>query len=246
MSRTLVDDALDRLRFLIDSSPRNVGWLRKLGLPEIQSAVYHELPWVGLSGGRRGASSATRWSRMAPLIERLDVRSAVDIGGNSGWFAFKLAELGIPCVVVDRDPRMLRVGLYVRKRSGLRQATFMALDLTPDALGMVPPSDCCVVLSVWHHFVRDYGRETADAMLAQLWARTGSVLFFDSGEDEMPTSWGMPTFAPDAETWLARHLTSICTGGQVIHLGRHDALGPDDEPCERNLFAVVRGALPAA
>jgi hypothetical protein len=30
------------------------------------------------------------------------------------------------------------------------------------------------------------------------------------------------------------------SGGEVVHLGVHDALGPDNEPCMRNLYAVIR------
>jgi hypothetical protein len=68
------------------------------------------------------------------------------------------------------------------------------------------------------------------------------VLFFDTGESEMPASYGLPSMTPDARAWLEDYLGRTCGGGRVEHLGRHRAFDPEGGPVERNLFAVVRTA----
>jgi hypothetical protein len=65
-------------------------------------------------------------------------------------------------------------------------------------------------------------------------------MFFDTGEDEMPPSFGLPEMTPDTRTWLEGYLSSTCAGSEVRHLGTHAAFDADGNPCRRNLFAVVR------
>ena len=65
-------------------------------------------------------------------------------------------------------------------------------------------------------------------------------MFFDTGENEMPACFGLPAMTPDPRSWLEHYLSDTCPGGEVRHLGRHAAFDADGNPCERNLFAVVR------
>lgn len=240
LRRQPVDDLFDWLRFRVDTFPRSLAWLAPLGLPELHNSTYHELPWVGVRAGRRTESTKTRWERIAPLVEDYDVRSVVDIGSSAGWFGFTLAERGIPTIAVERSPRGLRLGLYTRKKSGLDDVSFLAMEVTPTTVGQLPAADSVLLLSVWHHFVREWGLEAATGMLAEIWEKTGTLLFFETGEDEMPASWHLPPMLPDARSWLTEFLAEVCQGASIVHLGFHDALGPENEPCRRNLFVAVR------
>jgi membrane-associated phospholipid phosphatase len=240
LRRQPVDDLFDWLRFRIDTFPRSVAWLQPLGLSELHDSTYHDLPWVGVRSGRRVESTRTRWEQIAPLVEANDVRAVVDRGSSAGWFGFMLAERGIPTIAVERSPRGLRVGFYTRKKSGLDDVSFLAMEVTPSTAPLLPAADCILLLSIWHHFVREWGLEAATGMLAEIWDKAGSVLFFETGEDEMPASWRLPAMLPDSRSWLTDFLGEVCVGARVVHLGEHDALGPENEPCRRNLFALVR------
>jgi len=236
--RKPVDDMLDWLRFRVDTFPRNVGWLRPLGLPEVHDSTYHDLPWVGVEAGRRPQGTRTRWERIRPLLAEYDVRSALDIGASSGWFSFKLAEYGVPSMAVERGLRGLRLGTYTRKRSGLEDVSFLSMDVTRPRCRGSPrrtASSCspCGITS----FAR--GLEAGTRILRELWQKTGALLVFETGESEMPRSWGLPEMLPDPRTWLTRYLEQSCAGGTVVHLGLHDALSPNNVPYRRNLFAVV-------
>ena len=116
----------------------------------------------------------------------------------------------------------------------------LLLDVTPDSVELLPSADAFIFLSTWHHLVRDHGVDGATRALGTLWDRTGSVLFFDTGETEMPASWGLPDMQPTPEEWLSAYLARTCPGGRVVPLGRHAAFGPENEDCSRSLFAVVR------
>jgi hypothetical protein len=116
----------------------------------------------------------------------------------------------------------------------------MILGVAPETVGLLPEADVVIVLSVWHHFVRTNGLDDATMLMGRIWARTRCVLFFDTGESEMPASYNLPEMSPDSRTWLGRYLAGVCTNGEVRHLGVHAAFDADGEPALRNLFAIVR------
>lgn len=239
LRRAPLDNALDAVRFRIDTFPRRLGVLRLLRSAHLESATpYQDLPWVGLEHARRGAASQARWEVMLPLIEGLQVRSAVDIGANAGWFCFAFDRAGVPAVAIDSEERNLRIGIYARRHAPQpSQVQFMLMDVEPDTVDLLPPGDAVLFLAVWHHVVKARGFATASALLRGIWGKTGRVLFFETGELELPEGWGLPEMAPDPRTWLTRYLASVCEGGNVVHVGSFDAgIGA----AQRNLFAVVR------
>jgi hypothetical protein len=219
-----MDDLLDQLRFRIDTLP---------------NGLYQPVPGLPIRAAR-ATGSQSRWRAIKEVVERLGVRSAVDIGACEGYFALELGALGIPAIAVESEPSNYRTALFAARRSGRGNVGVLALEVTPANVSTLPPADCVLCLSVWHHFVRSYGFPTATGMLGQIWAQTRRVLFFDTGEAEMTPDYGLPAMGPDTRQWLATYLAETCPDGTVEHLGAHRAFAPGGEPCERNLFAVVR------
>lgn len=217
VSRRRVDDILDTLRFRLDTFP---------------DGAYQPVPGLADTPSMRSEGSRSRWDAMRPVIERSDVRSAVDIGANVGYFSLALASLGIPTVAVERDPASVRTLLFAARRSNARNVGVLALDVDPATVGLIPRADCVLFLSLWHHLARRHGLEHATEMLKAIWDRTERVLFFESPR---PSS----TAAAPSE-WFTRYLGEHCAGGRVEHLGRHPA--SEGNPIPRDLFAIVRGA----
>ena len=118
--------------------------------------------------------------------------------------------------------------------------------MNADTVELVPPADATVFLSLWHHLVKMQGLRTATDITARLWDGTRKVMFFDTGEDEMDESFDLPEMAPDPRTWIAGYLAETCPDSEVRHLGTHAAFDAAGNPCERNLFAVVRTAQSSA
>jgi hypothetical protein len=54
-------------------------------------------------------------------------------------------------------------------------------------------------------------------LLGMIWDRTGKVLFFDSGEDEMTPDFELPEMTPDSRSWLAGYLAETCEGSRIEH-----------------------------
>ncbi|WP_217240864.1 hypothetical protein [Streptomyces sp. AC555_RSS877] len=65
-------------------------------------------------------------------------------------------------------------------------------------------------------------------------------MFFDSGEDEMPATFGLPPMVPTPDAWLTDYLQNHCSGARIEHLGRHRAFDAAGLPTDRALFAAIR------
>jgi hypothetical protein len=224
-NRERLDHWIDLLRLRLDTFPRG-----------------RYQPVAALPGrvAKRADGSRSRWDAISPLVSELGVRTAVDIGASEGYFSIQLGAMGVTTVALEAAPANQRTALLAVRRSGLDNVGVLAFEVRDDTVEMVPPADCAVFLSLWHHLVLHNGFEGATAITSRIWSGTAKVMFFDTGENEMPPSFGLPRMEPDARTWLERYLADACPGGEVRHLGEHAAFDADGNPCHRNLFAVVR------
>jgi SAM-dependent methyltransferase len=235
LRRRNLDAALDWARFRVDTFPRTGPLVR------ISSMSYHPMPWVGITKGKRASGSWSRWRAIASVLDERDgVATALDLGAGTGFFTISLAERGLATIGVEQDPPAYRTALYAIERSGVANTGLVILTIGPETVELLPSADAVVFLSLWHHFVRAYGIDAATELLGAIWARTRRVLFFDTGENEMPASFRLPPMEPDARTWLTTFLGRVCEGGSVTHLGLHDAFDAEGRPAQRNLFAVSR------
>jgi len=191
-------------------------------------------------GGERAGGTRTRWEQIAPLVADLKVASALDVGCNSGWFTYKLADAGIATIGVESDPPMARTSIYVARRARPRRMGLLFLHVDATTVDMLPEVDCVLFLSVWHHMVRDSGLATADGILASLWGKARKVLVFDTGEAECTAEFHLPEMTPTPRVWLESQLAEVCTGAEIRNLGRHAAFAPDGTKCDRELIALVR------
>ena len=173
---------------------------------------------------------SARWEAMRPHIEQQDPRTALDIGAAEGFYAMRLAELGLSVVALEakeRPSRVLRDALAVGRIEGVAQ---LRMTITPSNVTMLPNADVVLLLAVWHHWVRIHGLDTANAMLGTVWARTGRILLFETGE-RMPAHYGLPDPGPDPARTFGTLLGEVCADARIEALGRF----PD-----RTLFAVTR------
>lgn len=222
--RRLVDHRLDLLRLWLDSFPH--GLYQPVDLPA--------------RSAKRATGTRSRWEQIRRVVKRCAPATAMDLGANAGFFSIQLGRLGVRTLAVDAERATLRMASMAIRRSGQDNVALMQLELTPGAAELLPHVDASLFLSVWHHLVRHQGIDDATAITERIWERTAKVMFFDSGEDEMDASFGLPALEPTAEAWYADYLSRVCAGSRVEHLGRHDAFDGAGNPCRRNLFAVIR------
>ena len=223
--RSWIDTPLDRLRFKLDTFP---------------VMDYQPLPWLGLRTAGRATGVESRWNAIREFAEGLNIRSVLDIGANAGFFAIAFAKRGVNVIAIENEPKFHRICLYAIRRLKLENVGLLFWTVDPSNVQMVPPADCILFLSVWHHMVRAYGHDAATQVLETLWAKTGQVIFFETGECEMPECYNLPEMTPDPATYLRDYLRETCADGEVVHLGLHDTLFPQRTPVKRSLFAVVK------
>ena len=223
--RGLLDDALDWLRYRVDHST----------VPH-----YQPLPWPTRRRHTRAEGVTSRWEAMLPVIREVAPASAADIGCNVGWYSQRLASLGIPTVGIEGYAPYYRTALYSAKRAPSRKLAITVMTIDEENVRLLPRDDCTLFLSIWHHLVRDQGLDEATAVLSGVWRRTGKVLFFESGEQEMGPEYRLPNLTPDPRQWFTRYLGDVCVGAEVRHLGLHHGGEGGPDVAWRNLFAVAR------
>ncbi len=182
----------------------------------------------------------SRWERIAPLLQDHGVETLLDIGCNVGWFSINAAKMGISVIGLEIMPKNYRTLIFTRNKLNMVNLGVLILDLSPRNVSLLPMTDAVLFMSVWHHLVRLHGLEGATKTLRCIWRKTARVLFFETGEDEMPLKFNLPDFGPDAKAWITEYLLKSCTGAEVLHLGKHRAFAPDGSICKRNLFAIVK------
>ena len=227
--RARVQHTIDALQFQFDVFP---------------ALTYQPLPWLGLKKARRGIGTEARWAAIEAALHAEVIDSAVDIGCNTGYFCFSLAAKGIPTLGVDRDDRSLRIAQYAASRMRAQGVGFCKMDLTPDTMRLLPQADLVLLLSVWHHWVRGYGLEVASELLTEVWKKSQKVLFFETGEIEMPADFGLTMLKASPRQWLEDYLYAMCADAHVMWLGAFKAFAPQGDETQkvvyRNLFKITR------
>lgn len=204
---------LDSFRFFVDNHPRRT--------------AYQPLPWLRLEGGRRAKGSAERWKAIRPELERLNARTALDIGANAGFLTIAMGQVGINVMAVETDPRHVRTISYARRKLELDNVLVLDGWLEPGSIRLLPEVDVTVFLSVWHHWVRVFGLESATEMTEVMWKRTRRALFFDTGGSELQADYDLPVFRQGDESWLGEYLSTTCGSEHVVRtLGAYQAFKP--------------------
>lgn len=236
--RETILSQIDKLAFRIAT--------RKFGLfgPTV---TYQDLPWSGISGSRRAAGSRGRFAAMQSFLqaENLPAETVLDVGCNVGFFALSFVNQGALAYGVEMDPLPLRTATLSSKHIATGTFVPVPLTCTPETTRLLPQCDVSICLSIWHHWVRHQGLAAATEILQNIWARTNGVLFFDTGENEMPAEYNLPFKDGDAVQWLREYLRNQLAGSAVSELGRFAAFAPDhrdevEANLTRSLFAIRR------
>lgn len=222
-----VQNIVEKIQFRMDIFP---------GLP------CQPLPWIGLHKSKRGIGTAARWKAIDGAISKMPIQSALDIGSNAGFFAFNLGVNNIPTIGREMNDSLFRIARYAAKKLNLGNVSFLKMDINDGNVHLLPKVDIVLLLSVWHHWVRNFGFDAVTRLLSTVWSRCGVSLFFESGEGEMPEEYGLPDMLPTAREWFTTYPQQNCQGSRVDHLGvfKAFALGGDETESVvyRNLFQV--------
>lgn len=166
-------------------------------------------------------------------------RTLVDLACSYGWFVAQFAERGVDALGVEADPIAKRIG---RIAYGLRDDQVVHSYLQPflaaaEAEGCT--FDITLMLSIYHHFLRDPRIAHPECILQQVDRLTGRVLFCDFGQAH--EAWFADSLPEWNEDFIANYLRRHTSFSEVVKLGvDHDNIEPYQANYGRTLFACVR------
>ena len=206
---------------------------------------YQPVPLINSAIAKRTVGCQSRLLMIRECLSAHEITKGivVDYGCNVAFFSLNLSVEGFFAFGVEENERLLSIGYTVSNLFGARMFCPIQLRVTLETVDLIPDSDVTLCLSIWHHWVRTMGLHDATRLLKTIHAKTRRIMFFDTGEREMPQHYYLPFENKDARSWLQQYLREEL-GGMVLWLGQHKAFTPghteDDKPVMRNLFAVVK------
>lgn len=212
------------------------------------SIIYQPLPWLNLVEGRRTVGCQRRRSAIKKYLEEQSMRPSItlDVGANIGYFSLSFAEMGAVAYAVEAEPLNMRIANIARNQMPPDTGTFVPLRLmcTAENAELLPSSNVTLCLSIWHHWVRHIGLDGATQILRVLLKKTSDVLFFDTGENEMPGYYNLPFAGHDSKIWLNEYLCDLNGGDGVSCIGEYEAFTPSTDEnagnVTRSLFAIQK------
>jgi SAM-dependent methyltransferase len=161
----------------------------------------------------------------------------IDFGANSGFFSLGLAEKIQHVYAVDSSRHSIDILNTICRIKNISNISTIQKKITPVAIHEFPVVDYSLVLSIWHHWVKDFGMDKASGILHQIFQNTNKKLFFDTGASELPSKYKY-VFNDNEEIsfFLKENL-----GGRVTFLQDHAAFSNFDGKriaTKRGLFCV--------
>ncbi len=154
--------------------------------------------------------SQDRWDAIEPVLGK-GQGSVLDIGCNLGFFSFKAAESGRSVIGIDHDSFNILYCKAIQSANKVDRTIFVDKNLDLEAMKNLPRFDVIFNFSVFHHWVKAYGEETAKDMMRVL-ASKCDALYFETGQpDEVGTKWApkMAFMGSDPKAWIENFLREI-------------------------------------
>ena len=182
---------------------------------------YQPDPFVELDGGSRsGRECSDRYEAFSGVLPKAPL-SFMDLGCNTGYFVFRLASLGGFGLGIDIGRNEVMVCQTLAYLHRVRNVAFSRLELSPENVATLPTVDVVIFLSLFHHFVRRFGQESAVEMLSGVAKKANRFLVFETGQPDEKSSWAqdLAFMGKDPLAWSEDTLQSL--GFDRVHrLGR--------------------------
>lgn len=208
--------------------------LRGLMLGQRKELDYHPLSSSEMGNFGRSEGSYSRLKAINGILgtENVRPRVAMDVGSHIGFFSLHLAKQGLLVYAVESNWDRLSLSFLLARQQQLSLAP-IPLQVDRDTVEFLPPAEVTLCLSIWHHWVRRFGLKDATYILERVVEKTSRLVFFDSGEEEMPASYNLPFAASTSADFFSGYLEQLPGVAVRLDLGRHQAISPPDEAGQR-------------
>ena len=146
---------------------------------------------------------------------KLNFGSILDIGCNEGFFTYNLVDNDYFGLGIDEDRNAIYIAESIVKLKEKKNISYLNLELTFDKIKKLPNCDTVVFLSVFHHWVNRYGKETSINMFSELCKKANKYIIFESGQpSEKGFKWSKKiSFMDDYENWIHNFFNDIWVSG---------------------------------
>jgi len=197
---------------------RSVFILRKLlnsfllGFQRILNVTHNYQPNPFINTGIDLNNSYARYKDITINIEAENI-SLIDLGCNRGFFPLifaknhKLITSG-----VDHDWFELEYAKSMALKEDIGEAVFFHSEIDLSFLHRMPSYDLVICTSIFHHWVKNFGEETAFEMMEIIASKTKKYLVFETGQsNENDTTWfkKLSFMGDDPESWIKDYLLSL-------------------------------------
>ncbi len=138
----------------------------------VHASTSHQLGRI--SGNKK------RWEMIKPHLKKED-KTLLDIGCDAGVLTKLAADEGMFSIGIDKFPKKNKASRenVVKIFKGNQKVGFVRFEVTPENIDSLPRFDVVFLLSVYHHWHREFGEESAKKMLRSLKGTNTNKIFFE-------------------------------------------------------------------
>jgi 2-polyprenyl-3-methyl-5-hydroxy-6-metoxy-1,4-benzoquinol methylase len=163
-----------------------------------------------------------RWDIMSARIPS-DAKNALDIGCFQGVITERIAKEGLFTIGLEKDEK--RVAQAMRETREVPNCYILKSEVNPKTAEQLPSFDVIFLLTVYYHWVSQYGYENAEEMLQAVVDRA-NVIFIQTPEDTgFIDSPRLVEEESPAKEVIERYFTTVLDDDFVEYLGTTDYQG---------------------
>lgn len=207
--------------------------LLKIGLFDKYQPIYRQ---ESKSAARL---SSDRYKNFSRYIEDSGVSNVLDIGCNIGYFSLKCSESNKFVIGLDYDLFNIIICNYLKNTYKLKNSFFLRTFIDEDYIEKMPSFDSVIFLSVFHHWVKEFGEERSLKMLEKLCNKINVSLIFETGQNnEIGTKWfeNMAFMGTDINIWVEKTFKNFGFS-EINEIGTYDT---GLTKTKRTMFAILK------
>jgi hypothetical protein len=166
-------------------------------------------------------------------------KNLVDLGCSRGFFVLQAAKNGMFAMGIDHDRFEILYARSVAEINGANDALFMHDEINEQLINKLPQFEMTICTSIFHHWVRIYGKDSAFNMMQGIADKTSKYLVFETGQNnEVETRFYkyLDFMGGSYEVWVEKFLLDIGFK-KVKKIGMYSTRLSD---VERTLFLAIK------
>ena len=163
----------------------------------------------------------------------------IDFGCSRGFFVLQAANQGIFSIGVDHDRFEILYAKSVSEINNVDKALFMHSEINKELIGTLPKFEMTICTSIFHHWVRIYGKKSAFRMMQLIADNTTKYLVFETGQNNEtdPRFYPYLEFMGDNyESWIVSFLSELGFS-EIKKIGNYGSRVSD---VKRALFLAIK------